>query len=788
MTKRNESEIKHSKSNISAAEACPDIYDWWDFSKNDNIDPSNLSYGIKTKFYFTCPECHTDMYREMGRFIIKNKVGTFSHVTCQKCHPTQSKIKVNLVDAVPDIEKYWDYEANEGKKPSDFGASSSEKVWTKCPICGTSVRRNVRFSWTKDDRGVGHVLHCRTCGKRNKNNSLVELFPDIKKYWIYDKNKHNPEYYAISSGKKVYIRCPNCGEERYGAICDFIVKENDEYRITACKKCGLLKPTKKDFISIVEACPSVDEYWDESNDCKPENISITDKNTKIRLKCPSCGKIVERVVYYSFKKNEKTGLYEVCQCHHCATKESGLKRGMQQSGLLIDECSEFKEWWNFDKNTIDIKTITRGTHTKVHLKCPACGKELYRDPHKFVAVNKEGRLLPVACPECGYSSKGDPENNILKLCPSVSEWWDYQANYPFRPEQFTQGSQFKAYFVCPDCGLKMYAGIHSLLATDENGKLYIRHEGKCRKYKAMESNNNLVKKYPLVKEWWDCEANNGESPEEYTIFSPKKVHFICPDCGGKFYMRISDAFDLLDNGTPRLFRCPYCNDMKALPGFNSLLDLKPNVAAEWSPNNDMKADEVLPKSYNRALWICPTCGGEYSALIRDREVGDNACPYCKNIRPLAGYNTLADVKPELVSEWSPNNEDKPNEVIAASSLSALWICPTCGGEYSAAIRDRELNDDSCPYCKNKKVLPGYNTVLARHPKLIKEEWCYAENILLGVNPDNILESYQGKVWWKCSTCGTKYLMTVKDRLMKKKRGHVACQQCRGRRWRRSFNI
>lgn len=54
--------------------------------------------------------------------------------------------KVILTDAVPDIEKYWDYEANEGKKPSDFGASSSEKVWTKCPICGTSVRRNVRFT------------------------------------------------------------------------------------------------------------------------------------------------------------------------------------------------------------------------------------------------------------------------------------------------------------------------------------------------------------------------------------------------------------------------------------------------------------------------------------------------------------------------------------------------------------------------------------------------------------------------------------------------------------------
>ena len=126
--------------------------------------------------------------------------------------------------------------------------------------------------------------------------------------------------------------------------------------------------------------------------------------------------------------------------------------------------------------------------------------------------------------------------------------------------------------------------------------------------------------------------------------------------------------------------------------------------------------------------------------------------------------------------------------MATSTLSALWICPICNGEYSALVRDRELGDDSCPYCNNKKILHGYNTLQARHPELVEQEWCYAENIILGVMPDDVLESYNGKVWWKCPTCEKKYIMTVKDRLMKKKRGHIACQQCRGRRWKRSFNI
>lgn len=862
MTKRKIPEIKHSKSDVSAAEACPDIYDWWDFKKNNNIDPSTVSYGGKQKFYFVCPECHTVMYREMQRFIIKKKDGTFSHAVCQKCHPTQSKLKVSLVDAVPDIKKYWDYTLNKGENPSEFGASSSEKVWTKCPICGTSVKRNIRYTWEKDENGVGHVLHCRACGKRSKKNSLVDVFPDIKKYWAYDKNKHDPEYYAISSGKKVYVRCPNCGHERYGAIADLIVKDGDNYRITFCPNCKktheMIKSatSAKRFKSIATVCPDIYKYWDDSKN--PEDIPFSYKTIKIKIKCPSCGKPIERVAANILKKDKNTGIYTVKLCHQCIMKETNSKKALKQNKPLIEECTEFEKWWDYEKNTVDIKTITRGSHTKVHLKCPACGKELFREPHKFVAFNRAGELLPVSCPECGYNAKGDPEENLLKLCPSIVNWWDYEANYPFRPEQFTPGSQFMAHLKCPDCGIDLYTGIHSLVATDKNGKVYVRHEGRCRKYRAMDSENNLVKKYPEVVDWWDYEANNGEHPEEYTLFSPKKAHFVCPKCGGKYYLRITDAFSLSDEGTPMLFKCSYCNNIRALSGFNTLADIKPGLISEWSPSNELKANEVLPESYNRALWICPTCGGEYSALIRDREVGDDACPYCKNIRPLVGYNTLADKKPELVSEWSlnngikldevvatyalsalwicptchgeysasvrereagddacpycnnkkplvgyntladkkpnliaewsPNNESKPDEVVVTSTLPALWICPTCHGEYSVSVRDREFGDDSCPYCRNKKPLPGFNTLQARHPELVQQEWCYAENLLLGVNPDNILESYSGKVWWKCPTCGRKYIMTVKDRLVKQKRGHVACQQCRGRRWIRSFNI
>lgn len=83
----------------------------------------------------------------------------------------------------------------------------------------------------------------------------------------------------------------------------------------------------------------------------------------------------------------------------------------------------------------------------------------------------------------------------------MADWWNYDKNKPFLPEQFTAGSQFMAYLTCPECGMELYTGIHSLLETDENGKVTIRHNGRCRKFKAHKSDNNLVKCYPQVVEW-----------------------------------------------------------------------------------------------------------------------------------------------------------------------------------------------------------------------------------------------------------------------------------------------
>lgn len=314
----------------------------------------------------------------------------------------------------------------------------------------------------------------------------------------------------------------------------------------------------------------------------------------------------------------------------------------------------------------------------------------------------------MACPECGYSSKGNPEDNLVKICPDIVNWWDYEANKPFVPEQFSRGSQYRAHLKCPDCGLELYTGIHSLLHVDVDGNIVISHAGRCRKYRAMESSNNLVTSYPQVKLWWDYDKNAPDLPEEYTVFSPKRIHFKFPDCGAETYRRIVDAFSPNSEGVPILFKCPFCSGTKPIPQVNSLAALYPELAAECISVAD--TDAIFPNANSRVEWKCSKCGGKWFGLVVNR-----------------------------------------------------------------------VNGQGCPYCEERLALPGYNTVKVKHLDLINEEWATVENILLGLDPDKLLENSTEKAWWKCPICKHHYLMSVKDRLIKAKRKHNPCTFCNGRR-------
>ena len=73
---------------------------------------------------------------------------------------------------------------------------------------------------------------------------------------------------------------------------------------------------------------------------------------------------------------------------------------------------------------------------------------------------------------------------------------------------------------------------------------------------------------------------------------------------------------------------------------------------------------------------------------------------------MAMNNSLAEVHPELVSEWSEKNEIKPTEVSIGSLKKVIWRCEK-GHEWEAAVKRRTINKTGCPYCSGYIFLKGF---------------------------------------------------------------------------------
>lgn len=86
---------------------------------------------------------------------------------------------------------------------------------------------------------------------------------------------------------------------------------------------------------------------------------------------------------------------------------------------------------------------------------------------------------------------------------------------------------------------------------------------------------------------------------------------------------------------------------------------------------------------------------------------------------------------------------------------------------------RTSRNTGCPYCTNRKVLPGFNDLKTVEP-LVAAQWHPTKNAPR--EPDQVLPGSNKKVWWRC-TDGHEWKAVVYSRTGAKKCG---CPVCAGR--------
>lgn len=127
---------------------------FWDWEKNDGLNPEIISAGSDIHVNWKCPDCE---YSWCGRVADMNK-----RKRCPYCSGgILWKGHNDLATVYPRLAKEWNYERNE-VHPTDVTKKSSMSVWWKCSTCGEEWKTSVcnrangtgcPFCWQKRRKG-----------------------------------------------------------------------------------------------------------------------------------------------------------------------------------------------------------------------------------------------------------------------------------------------------------------------------------------------------------------------------------------------------------------------------------------------------------------------------------------------------------------------------------------------------------------------------------------------------------------------------------------------------------
>lgn len=154
--------------NNSLLARCPELADEWNYDKNDDLTPDQVSFCTNDKVWWICAKNHE------WRAIVNSRVRGRG---CPYCSGHKATDQNNLALKHPEILEEWNYARNNIDPDSvtpqshqsvwwicKFGHEWVMPVWCKvddrsCPICSKSAK--LRFEWLQkiSEKEKIHILH-----------------------------------------------------------------------------------------------------------------------------------------------------------------------------------------------------------------------------------------------------------------------------------------------------------------------------------------------------------------------------------------------------------------------------------------------------------------------------------------------------------------------------------------------------------------------------------------------------------------------------------------------------
>ena len=126
---------------------------------------------------------------------------------------------------------------------------------------------------------------------------------------------------------------------------------------------------------------------------------------------------------------------------------------------------------------------------------------------------------------------------------------------------------------------------------------------------------------------------------------------------------------------------------------------------------------------------------------------------------MAMNNSLAEVPPELITEWSEKNLPLTPDDITFGSNKKVWWRGACGHEWQTSVKARS-NGEKCPICSGARVIAGINDLATLEPLLVKQ-WSKKNKI----KPTEVSIGSHKKVIWRCEKGDwAKYIQPITNKL------------------------
>lgn len=557
----------------------PDIVkNEWDFELNE-IDPDTIAPHTNKAYYWKCLNGHESYQARVNNKISKNGGN------CPKCSHQKFSKEFSLQSINPELAREWDIELNGGVSPDEVFANSNKEYWWRCPKCGHAWKAKV------NNRSNGRG--CPNCVK-----GLHTSFPE-QVVFHYIKMVFPDAINNFKLNRKeldVFIPSLRTGIEYDGEAFHRTAKKvssdvkKTEYlnkqgiRIIRIRECGCA-PFSSSAAEIIRIRYSAD-YRDLQHKLQ---LLLTEL-------CRSNGiKIIPTVDIEAIRNEILAKIYTIPYEESFAAQiENSENEGMRKIAQ-----------WDYVRNNPLMPIMVRPfSEKRVYWVCPNNPEHKWRNTVKSVS-------LGFGCPFCSKKHRWTTEEWVAVAQGVHGNKYDYsKVDYI--------NSKTPVEIICPKHGLFTQIPTEHLSGK---GCKFCAHQ-------AFHPKESLAVISPEIAKQWDYDRNkeSGVTPETIGINSTIRFWWHCTN--GQPHSFQATIAKRVNGGV----QCAICHG-KQMAYDRSLEANYPQLAKEWSPDNDKKPSAVSCGSEYKAKWRCLNPSHPiYEASVYSRAHLHSGCPLCARER------------------------------------------------------------------------------------------------------------------------------------------------------------